>query len=275
MTTEHARAGADWLALREPADAAARSSELVETLHAHLPTDGMVVHDLGCGTGSMTRWLAPRLSGPQRWVLHDRDAELLERATSTSAGLLGSDGGAVTVETRRGDITRLDPGELNGVSLITASAVLDMFTHDELERFVTLCAGAGCPTLVTLSVVGRVDLAPAHPLDPHVMTAFNAHQTRPTAGGPLLGPNAAGAAVAAFERLGLEVLTRPSPWRLGSRHSHLAAQWLTGWVDAACEQAPHLAGAARVYAVQRRAETIDGSVSITVHHEDLLALPAG
>ena len=165
MTTEPVRAGSGWLALREPADAAARSAELVEILRPNLPTKGMVVHDLGCGTGSMARWLAPQLSGPQRWVLHDRDAELLERA-ATNPPARSADGAAVTVETRLDDITRLDPGDLAGVSLITASALLDMFTSDEVDRFVAGCVAAGCPVLVTLSVVGQVELTPAHPLRP-------------------------------------------------------------------------------------------------------------
>jgi len=269
MTTEPVRAGSGWLALREPADAAARSAELVEILRPHLPTDGMLIHDLGCGTGSMARWLAPQLTGPQRWVLHDRDAELLEHA-STNRPARAADGAAVTVETRLDDITRLGPGALAGVSLITASALLDMFTSDELDRFVASCAGAGCPVLVTLSVVGQVELIPAHPFDRQVMDAFNAHQRRRTAGGPLLGPDAVGAAAAAFTRLGLKVLVRPSPWRLG--HSDLAAEWLTGWVDAACEQVPELAAAAGPYARRRLAEVATGSVSITVHHLDLLAL---
>ena len=63
MTTGPVRAAPDWLALREPAGAAARSTGLVEVLRAHLPTDGLLVHDLGSGTGSMARWLAPRLAG--------------------------------------------------------------------------------------------------------------------------------------------------------------------------------------------------------------------
>ena len=74
-----ARAAAGWLALREPADAAARSTELLEALVALLPRSGLVIHDLGCGTGAMGRWLAPRLPGPQRWTLHDRDSDLLDR----------------------------------------------------------------------------------------------------------------------------------------------------------------------------------------------------
>ncbi len=63
MTTEPVRAGSDWLALREPSDAAARAVELVEELRACLPVDGAEIHDLGCGTGSMARWLAARLTG--------------------------------------------------------------------------------------------------------------------------------------------------------------------------------------------------------------------
>ena len=109
MATEPVRAGADWLALREPADAAARSTELVDELRADsCPGRPLRIHDLGCGTGSMARWLAPRLPGPQRWVLHDRDAELLARV-ATHPVPAAADGAPVHVETRLDDITRLEP----------------------------------------------------------------------------------------------------------------------------------------------------------------------
>ena len=70
------------------------------------PTGRQVIHDLGCGTGAMGRWLAPRLPGPQHWVVHDRDAELLAVAAEDLPGE-AADGAAVTVETRQSDITRL------------------------------------------------------------------------------------------------------------------------------------------------------------------------
>lgn len=274
MTTEPVRATSGWLALREPADAAARSRELVEILRTHLPDGAIEVHDLGCGTGSMARWLAPQLPGPQRWFLHDRDAELLELAAGDPPAR-AVDGAAVSVETRLDDITRLDPGELARASLLTASALLDMFTADELGRFVSLCAGAGCPVLVTLSVVGRVELTPSDPLDLQLREAFNAHQRRRTAGGRLLGPDAAGTAVTALRQVGLEVLVRPSPWRLGPEQSELAAEWLEGWVRAACEQEPSLAELAGPYYARRRADVLAGSAYVVVEHEDLLALPTG
>lgn len=271
--TEPVRAGSGWLALRERADAEARSTDLVGLLRPRLPAGEKVVHDLGSGTGSMVRWLAPRLTGPQRWVLHDRDAELLGHAASAPPPS-SEDGSPVTVETRLDDITRLDPAEVAGASLVTGSALLDMFTASDLERFVAVCAGAGCPVLLTLSVVGRADLVPADPLDRALVDAFNAHQRRPTADGRLLGPGAAEAAAAALEQRGLEVVRRPSPWRLGAGQSALAAEWLTGWVAAAREQEPELAEVA-AYASRRRAGILDGSVSVTVHHLDLLALPRG
>ena len=58
-----------------------------------------------------------------------------------------ADGAAVTVEARQSDITRLQPGELAGATLITASALLDMLTRDELAGLVErLRSGAGVPS---------------------------------------------------------------------------------------------------------------------------------
>ena len=272
MATQVARAGQDWLALREPADAEARSQELVTVLRDRLPTGALVVHDLGGGTGSTARWLAPRLAGAQRWVLHDRDADLLALAARMPAPR-SADGRDVVVETRCDDVTRLPADELAGASLVTASALLDMFTQAELERFVRTCAAAGCPVLLTLSVVGRVGLDPADALDARVAAAFNDHQRRALTHGRLLGPAAATAAAAAFAGAGMEVLQRPSPWRLGPEQAALATEWFTGWLEAAVEQDPDLAEATAAYAVRRRAQLAAGSLSVSVEHLDVLALP--
>jgi hypothetical protein len=241
------RVSPEWLALREPADAAARAGEFVE----RLPNDGPhVIHDLGAGTGSMGRWLAPRLTGPQHWVLHDRDADLLEAAHLP-----------VTFETRQSDVTRLRGTDLAGATLVTASALLDMLTEAELIRLARLCVGTGCPALLTLTVVGHVELTPADALDRRVEAAFNDHQRRST-----LGPDAVATAVVEFERLGAEVLVRPSPWRLGPSETSLVSAWLTGWVGAACEQDLD------AYARRRLAQAGAGQLAVTVGHADLLVL---
>ena len=273
MTVEQIRVSTEWLDLREPADAAARSSDLVERIRRQLPAAGrMVIHDLACGSGSMARWLAPLLPGPQLWVMHDRDADLLELALADPPGP-AADGAAVTVETRRSDVTRLAPGELDDASLITASALLDMLTADELEGMLGACTAARCPVLLALTVVGRAALTPADPLDDRMAAAFNAHQRRVTAAGRLLGPDAVAAAVEALCATGAEVLVRPSPWRLDARHADLAAEWFGGWVTAACRQEPTLVPEAGAYRARRLAQAAAGELAVTVDHADLLMLP--
>jgi hypothetical protein len=231
-----------------------------------------VVHDLACGTGAMGRWLAPLLPGPQHWVVHDRDADLLEVAAA-DIPVSAADGASVVVETRRSDITQLDADDLAGATLITASALLDLMTGDELAGVIGACTGAGCPVLLTLSVAGRVELAPPDPLDARVAAAFDAHQRRMTAAGRLLGPDAVATAAAEFRRLGAEVIVRPSPWRLGAAQADLAAEWLTGWVGAAGEQEAELAAEAEAYAQRRLIQARAGDLDVTVGHADLLVLP--
>jgi hypothetical protein len=273
MTASHTRVSASWLALREPADATARAADLVDHVARALPATGRrVIHDLGCGTGGMGRWLAPLLPGPQHWVMHDRDADLLKAVAAELPGP-AADEAAVTVEARQSDITGLHSGDLADASLITASALLDLLTEDELASLVTVCFGAGAPTLLTLSVVGRVELSPADPMDRRVAAAFDAHQRRATETGRLLGPDAVAVAVEEFGRLGAEVLVRPSPWRLGASQADLAAAWFTGWVAAACEQRAELTAEAGGYTRRRLAQATAGQLAVTVDHADLLALP--
>jgi hypothetical protein len=263
MSATAVRISSEWLVLREPADAAARSAELADRLRRHLPVAGRrVIHDLGGGSGAMGRWLAPRLPGRQHWVVHDRDAELLERAVAAPPG-----SASVTVEARRSDITRLTPDDLAGASLITASALLDLLTADELVRMLRACTGR--PMLLALTVTGRVTLMPADPLDARIGAAFNAHQRR----GRLLGPDAVGAAVEELRGTGAEVLVRPSPWRLDAVHADLSAEWFEGWVAAACEREPALAADARAYRDRRLAQAAAEELAVTVDHADLLVLP--
>ena len=307
------RVSPEWLALREPADAAARALDLIAEVrqpfaHTDVPAarllwpnsgrsvcagqfcmrkraldldaevrrspaeNPLVVHDLGCGTGSMARWLAPRLPGSQHWILYDHDAELLAGASGTMPNA-AADGSAISSETRVRDITGLPPGELAGAGLITASALLDMLTGPELDRLVTACVDASCPVLLTISVIGRVAIWPADPLDDVIGDAFNAHQRRVVDGRHLLGPDAVGTAAQAFRRLSRRVLTRSSPWRLGPDQGALITEWLAGWVGAAAEQRAELTGLVPGYLHRRAAELAAGRLTVTVHHDDLLALP--
>jgi hypothetical protein len=103
-------------------------------------------------------------------------------------------------------------------------------------------------------------------------SAFNAHQRRTRAAGRLLGPDAVAAALAELRPAGAEILVRPSPWRLDLAHADLMAEWLGGWVTAACEQEPALAGEAGGYRDRRLAQAAAGQLAVTVEHADLLML---
>ena len=132
---------------------------------------------------------------------------------------------------------------------------------------------AGCPVLLTLSVVGHVELTPADPLDRRVAAAFDAHQRRATRRGACSAPTRSRRPSRSSSGLGAEVLVRPSPWRLGAAHAALAAEWFTGWVGAACEQQPELAAATADYTRRRLAQAAAGQLAVTVDHADLLVLP--
>ncbi|MEV4812577.1 class I SAM-dependent methyltransferase [Micromonospora avicenniae] len=290
-----------WLGLREAADSVARATELVDAVRERMPARPLMIHDLGSGTGSMLRWLAPRLPGPQHWTLYDRDPDLLSLAvTGAAAGaapavrtvtaapavdpaangagamaaavpvpVTAVDGSPVTVTTRCADLTRLSAADLAGADLVTASALLDMLTADEIEQVVAACAGR--PTLFMISVVGRVRLTPPDPLDAEIAEAFNEHQRRSVGDRRLLGPDAVTATIAAFTRHGVPVRTRPSPWRLGAEQAELTAEWFRGWLAAACEQRPDLAVRSAGYARRRLAEAAAGRLGVVVEHVDVLA----
>ncbi|GIE32492.1 trans-aconitate methyltransferase [Actinoplanes italicus] len=246
---------AAWLSLREPADASARALELVE----QLPGTVRTVRDLGCGTGSLGRWLSPRLGAGQHWIMTDRDPALLLHAAESMP-----DG--VTVSTQRLDVTDLTAADLADTDLVTCSALLDLLTAEEVERLAGVCAEARVSVLFTLSVTGEVQLAPHDPLDAEFEAGFNAHQRRVMDGRRLLGPDAPRVAEEAFTRAGATVTVRPSPWRLGPAMPALTAEWLRGWVGAAAEERPDLP--AGDYLERRLAALPHASVG----HKDVLAI---
>lgn len=267
------RVSPSWLALREPADAASRADDLVDALRSDLPAGRpLIVHDLACGSGSMMRWLAPRLAGPQHWVCHDLDPDLLALAAGEQQQR-ASDGSPISVEVRQQDVTRLEPREYAGAALITTSALLDLLTADELHRLVAACVDARCPALLSLSVSGQVAMWPPQRLDAAIAAAFNAHQRRTTGGRLLLGPDAAAAAARAFRASGYHVLVRASPWRLGPAERELTTAWITDWLSAACEQRPDLTSDAAEYALQRERDAAAGRLHVLVQHCDVLVRP--
>jgi SAM-dependent methyltransferase len=252
---------ADWLALREPADAAARAARLVA------PFAGRVrrIVDLGAGTGANLRYLAPRLGGEQDWLAVDRDPGLLAdlAARSPPAG--------VRVRTLALDLARdLDELPLDGCDLVAASALLDLVSADWLERLAVRCAAAGADVLFALNYDGRIEWTPAEAGDERVRELLNRHQGGDKGFGPALGPTAAGRAAECLVGKGYAVRTARSDWVLGS--AALQSALAQGGVAAALELAPGERASLEDWARRRGAYIGSGDSSLRVGHLDVAGL---
>ncbi len=262
----------EWLLLRADADDRSRSSDLPREAAALLPPGRQVVHDLGSGSGAMMRWLAPRLPGPQRWVLHDADADILEHRDSTT--VVDASGRPVISRISVERLAELDPSTLDGATLVVASALLDVVTFGEVRRIVDACVEIGVPVLFSLTVTGQVEFSPSNEVDELFTNAFNAHQRRDAGGRRLLGPDAVGVVMNMLAVAGWSVRAVGTPWHLTPADDGLIAEWLDGWLDAVVEQQPELGALADDYRARRRAQLSAGALRVTVHHEDVLAWPA-
>ena len=261
----------DWLEVRARADERARSARLADAAARLIGRGPLVVHDLGSGTGAMMRWLAPRLPGPQAWVLHDADPAILSHLDARSAR--DESGPPVTVRTRVEQLADLPVQAFAGASLVTASALLDVVAHDEARAIVDACVASGVPALFSLTVTGRVRLSPRDAADAAFGAAFDDHQRRDLDGRRLLGPEAGDVVLGLFAASGWRVRSARTPWRLGGDDGRLIGEWLDGWISAAAEQRPELLSGAMQYRRRRNAEIAEGRLRVTVQHEDVLAWP--
>lgn len=254
---------AAWLALREPADHAARDKALLSAA-ARVAGQPAVIVDLGCGTGSTIRAFAGVAAQAIEWRLVDNDPDLLRHAAAAATSAKGS------VATYRIDLRDMDRLPLEGASLVTASALLDLCSQDWVENLATRLAGFGLPFYAALTYDGFMRWTPPDTADAAVTQAFNRHQAGDKGFGPALGPAATDAMATALERRGYTVRRTDSPWRLGPSQTDLHRALLVGIAAAADEAGEPLAiswGDTRLAAVQM--------AHCHIGHSDLLALPPG
>lgn len=264
---------AEWLALRAAADHRSRSPALLRAACRHLyrqaPAAGRLrIVELGAGTGSMLRVLAPRLPTPQCWTLVDKDAALLA-AAQVPAGRAGR----VIVRRVRADLAEpgVLPGLLREMRLITASALLDLVSAQWCRQLVRAAARAGAVLHAALTYDGRITLDPADPLDRAVRLLFNRHQCTDKGFGPALGPAAAATLVRTAAAAGAMVQTARSDWQLGPADAALLRPLLDGWAAAAAEIAPRLTDAIAGWLARRSAQIDAGRLRVRVGHRDVLA----
>lgn len=259
---------AQWLALREAADAAARHPQLTAAARAWRQRQGAVLSamDLASGTGANVRFLAPRLGGEQRWLLVERDPALLVCSVELLAGVKG------TLDWRRLDlVSDWERLEWRGVALVTASALLDLVSAAWLERLAEQCRDVRAAVLIVLSYDGSVVWQPRLAEDALVCARVNRHQRGDKGFGPALGPNAAPLLAALLRRLGYTVKIGPSPWRLQPQQRALQTALLQGWLEAAQQIAPTKSLEMLDWRAQRQDWIERGESRIQVGHWDIFA----
>ena len=281
---------AEWLALREPFDAAARSTALVAELRTHLAQGAgaapLEVVDLGAGAGSNLRHLAPLIGGEQSWRLVDHDRTLLDAAivaTRVWAEARGAhvqqQGSALTVRAEdfvcevhceQRDLRDIAGVNLPARSLVTAAALLDLVSAKWLEALARRTTAALAYVCFVLTYDGRSVCTPADPEDAAVLALFNRHQHRDKGFGPALGPDAASVAVSAFARRSYHLSVRASDWRIAPGDRAMQHALLDGWLGAALEMAPDRARDLTAWHERRRAFVAAGSATLGIGHVDIV-----
>ncbi|WP_135466164.1 class I SAM-dependent methyltransferase [Crenalkalicoccus roseus] len=287
----------EWLALREPFDALARSERLAARLVAALPARPRLL-DLGAGTGSLLRWLAPRIGRAQAWTLVDADRAMVEEAFDTIADRAEAIGFRVTFPSRRTLLVHAPGGvwRVEGViadlaeaprnlplaqaDAVLSSALCDLVSEPWLER---MAATLSVPFYAALCVDGRDRFSPPHRADAAIAAAFRRDQGRDKGFGPALGPRAPEAIARLFAARGFTVESAPSDWVVPARgHPSLrgvAEAFLTelvlGHEAAAARQHRGRRGLLEAWSQARLRQIEARILTARIGHRDLLALPPG
>jgi SAM-dependent methyltransferase len=272
----------EWLALREPVDHRSRDGGLADTLAGALAgRDPVRIVDLGCGSGSNLRALAPRLGARQAWRLVDHDPRLLDAARERLAvwadtaeardgGLqMTKDGRAIAVAFVAADLSGgVDAALGPAPDLVTAAALFDLASAPWIEAVAGAVAARGAAFHTALTYDGVEAWEPPHPADGAMLAAFHAHQRRDKGFGPAAGPDATGVLERAFAARGYRVAVAPSPWRVTRADGGLIAALAEGAAGAVRETGLVPEAAVADWLAARRS-----SPACAVGHADLLALP--
>lgn len=272
----------DWLALREPADHAARNPQLLAAVGAHFSSrPSLTIVDLGCGAGSNLRGTYSALPARQHWTLVDFDERLLDVARERLAAwaddvreqgeelVLGKGDKTITVDTRKADLNK----DLEWVlgwqpDLVTAAALFDLTSKRWLERFVAALVSQNVPLYTVLTYDGREQWQPKHGADSRVLAAFHHHQHSDKGFGPAAGPDATEAMAEAFRKSGFAVSTGESPWLIDESQRELAEALTKGTAEAVTETG-HVDPATVADWLEAKRRVVSGLVG----HQDLWARP--
>jgi len=276
--------------LREKLDQPARSRALSEALAARLKEEPRLL-DLGAGTGSLFRFMAPIIGRPQTWIFADADESLLYAALEHTAGWAGRHGFSVAssggserpalslgtpfgkwhIETLVTDLGQA-PHDLPfaAVDAIVCSALLDLTSRAWMER---LFADLRLPFYAGMTVNGRDGWVPHHPADWAVRTAFRRDQRRDKGLGLALGNDASEKALQILGALGFQTRMTTSDWRIPSCARAVTSGFAQMTALSACQSMPAQTRKIAEWTSARLKQARKARLSIRIGHYDLLGFP--
>ena len=254
---------ADWLSLREPVDHRSRNQALQAEVIDYLAQIKTIypgsVHltDLGSGTGSNLRALAPHLDALQYWTLVDHDPLLLQAARNTLLAWADSEINTRALGSRLNTSTQIQPLSIlkqgktiivefkcvdlfndyqavldEPADLITAAAFFDLVAEPWLTQF---CGNLSKPLYTVLTYDGIEQWSPPEIMDADVLKAFHQHQRTDKGFGFAVGPTAPERLQSLLKAHQFTTVSAPSPWILDYRDRSLIAQLASGAAGAVRE----------------------------------------
>ncbi|CAM3640021.1 class I SAM-dependent methyltransferase [Polynucleobacter brandtiae] len=284
-----------WLALREPADHRARDRALQATLVRYLENiastrmGAIRLIDLGSGTGSNLRALAPFLPKDQHWTLVDNDPVLLQKARSVLIGwadevpeknttqgktsisaieplTIVKQHKHITIEFRCDDLAKNIESVLAlPADLITAAAFFDLVAEQWLHRF---CNALSKPLYTVLTYNGLENWSPPEASDAQVLKAFHHHQQTDKGFGAAAGPHAIAIIESLLQQRGFKTCSALSPWLLTDQDRFLIESLASGSAAAALETQLVSQTVVNQWSVSRAHAT-----ECQIGHTDFLAMP--
>ena len=254
---------ADWLSLREPVDHRSRNqalqAEVIDYL-AQIKTvypGSLHLTDLGSGTGSNLRALAPHLDALQYWTLVDHDPLLLRAARNTLLAWADSEINTRALGSRLNTSTQIQPLSIlkqgktiivefkcvdlfndyqavldEPADLITAAAFFDLVAEPWLTQF---CGNLSKPLYTVLTYDGVEQWSPPEIMDADVLKAFHQHQRTDKGFGFAVGPTAPERLQSLLKVHQFTTVSAPSPWILDYRDRSLIEQLASGAAGAVRE----------------------------------------
>ena len=277
--------------LREPADHAARNLAAPLALARRFVSlvqtragETVRLVDLGGGTGSNVRFLAPLFGGRQSWTIWERDRVLRHHGFERFGGWAEERGWEAEQRDSRLFITSpelslgvgfenrdlRDPLDFRGCDGICNSALLDLVSAAWCDALLAALDAAGWPPFLSSLVAdGSWLWWPTLPGDPLAQRVFAEDMTTDKGFGAALGYDAVPVLKRRFEARGVAFEEAESPWLLGPDQAALQL----GLIDFAetvlterCPDDPALAD----WCVSRRAAA--ARQDLRLGHRELLAL---